>query len=99
MSNFENEASRLRGLAVNPAVRFRWTFHAEKELLKDEIPKIDILNMLKRCRVTLVEMSKGEETWRAEGRDADGREITAVVVVYEDAILIKIITCWAGGRP
>lgn len=52
--------------------------------------------MLKRCSVTLVETDgRGEETWRAEGTDIDGRSIVAVVVAYQTVLKIKIVTCWA----
>jgi Domain of unknown function (DUF4258) len=98
LSRFEHEAARLRALASSKRVRIRWRQHAEEEAAKDGIAKIDIENMLCRCSVTMVEESKGEETWRAEGTDVDGRTITAVVVGYEDAVVIKIITCWARGR-
>lgn len=54
--------------------------------------------MLCRCLVTLVENNRdnGEEEWRAEGTDSDGRKITAVVVVYENAGEIKVVTTWAN---
>ncbi len=74
-----------------------YTDHAEVERTKDNISKLDIANMLCRCVVTLVEMAKsGEEEWRAEGTDNDGRKITAVVVVYEKVAEIKIVTTWAN---
>jgi hypothetical protein len=94
MSCFQ-EASRLRRLAANRSVFFRYTRHAREEMTKDSIVRIDVENMLRRCSVTLIEQSGGEETWRAEGTDNDGRAITAVVVVYEVQIEIKIITAWA----
>lgn len=73
--------------------------HAEKdELPADGIAKIDVENMLRRCIVSLIEDSGGEETWRAQGPDLDGRMLTAVVVAYEDDNSIKVITGWAGRR-
>lgn len=97
MSSFVHEAARLRALASNPRTSIRFTKHAEDELRKDSIAKIDVLNMLTRCQVTLVETIQ-EETWRAEGTDSDGRPITAVVVVYEDVLKVKVVTGWAGRR-
>jgi len=97
---FEDEASRLRKLARNSSVTVWWTGHAEIERQKDAIAKIDVLNMLKRCWVSNVEDSGQEVAWRAEGKDIDGRRITAIVVVDEgDPPEIKIITTWAksGG--
>jgi hypothetical protein len=95
--SFENEASRLRKLAQNRNISFLWTGHAEVERNKDQIAKIDVHNMLKRCLVSNVEDSDGETGWRAEGTDIDGRRICAIVVVYEDDgnPEIKIVTTWA----
>jgi hypothetical protein len=94
-ANFENEAGRLRRLARAEGVRFAYRKHALEEMAKDHIVRIDVENMLRGCKVTLVEETKGELTWRAEGRDTEGRSLTAVVVAYEDLIKVKIITAWA----
>lgn len=84
---------------MNDGAYVWYTRHAEHdELPADEIAKIDIENMLRRCVVSIVEDSGGEETWRAQGPDIDGRQITAVVVAYEDDNSIKVITGWAGRR-
>jgi uncharacterized protein DUF4258 len=94
--SFEHEAGCLRKAARRGTIFF--TDHAEKERKKDQIEKLDVANMLCRCSISLVETNKenGEEEWRAEGRDNDGRRITAVVVVYEEVSEIKIITTWAN---
>ena len=75
---------------------FGWTSHADVERQKDKIAKLDVHNMLKRCLVSNVEVTDGEETWRAEGKDIDGRSIAAIVVAYEDDNNpeIKILTTW-----
>jgi len=92
---FESEAARLRKLARRPDVLVWWRDHAEDERAKDGIAKLDVQNMLKRCQVSNVEDTDGEECWRAEGKDIDGRPITAIVVAYEDdPPEIKIVTCW-----
>jgi len=95
--SFEHEAGRLRKLAKDRRVLIFCTTHAENERKKDNIEKIDIANMLCRCSVTLVETNNvnGEEEWRAEGTDSDGRKITAVIVAYEDVPEIKVVTTWA----
>jgi hypothetical protein len=95
---FEHEASRLRRIARRGTVFF--TDHAEVERKKDGIEKIEVINMLGRCTISLVETNKdnGEEEWRAEGTDSDGRKITAVVVVYEDVAEVKVVTTWANKK-
>jgi len=90
---YEAESSKLRTIARgNPS--FIWTKHALVEMEKDDIAKIDIVNLLKRCIVTLIEYRK-EEHWRAEGKDINGRRIEVVLVLYENKIKIKIITAWS----
>jgi hypothetical protein len=81
-ANFDDERSRLCDLASSGA-RVFFTAHAVEE-------------MLCTCTVTRVADSKGEESWRAEGEDFDGRVIVAVVVPYESANppYIKIVTAW-----
>jgi hypothetical protein len=81
-------------------VLFWWTAHAEKERRKDNIAKIDVHNMLRRCSISNVEDTGSEEGWRAEGTDVDGRSIVAIVVAYEDNASpeIKIVTTWAKER-
>jgi len=95
---FEREAGCLRKIARRGTVFF--TDHAEVERKKDGIEKIDVINMLGRCTISLVETNRenGEEEWRAEGSDSDGRRITAVVVVYEDVAEVKVITTWANKK-
>jgi hypothetical protein len=92
---FENEAARLRKLARRSDVTVWWSGHADVERRNDNIAKIDVQNMLKRCSVSNVEDTDGEECWRAEGRDIDGRRVAAVVVAYDEPPEIKIVTTWA----
>jgi hypothetical protein len=97
---FEHEAGRLRRLTKDPRTLVFYTDHAEIERKKDDISKLDIANMLGRCSISLVEVNKknGEEEWRSEGTDNDGRKITVVVVIYEDAQEIKVVTAWANDK-
>ena len=93
---FENEASCLRRIARRGTIFY--TKHAEQERQKDNIEKVEIANILCRCVVTKAEPNakNGEEEWRAEGKDSDGRKITVVVVAYENVGEIKIVTTWAN---
>lgn len=77
---FENEGGRLRRLAQNREVVFIYRPHAEKEMRNDDLYKIDVENMLRRCSVVNVEDSDGEDAWRAYGSDSDGRKFFAIVV-------------------
>lgn len=79
-------------------MQFAYRKHALIEMAKDDIYRIDVENVLRHCSVSLVEDVGGEETWRAEGKDTEGRRITAVVVAYETLIKIKVITAWASVK-
>jgi hypothetical protein len=94
-ANFDDERSRLCDLASSGA-RVFFTAHAVDEMAADSIARLDVEEMLCTCTVTRVADSKGEESWRAEGEDFDGRVIVAVVVPYESANppYIKIVTAW-----
>ena len=94
MAGNEDHAARLRRASSQQGARFLYTRHAEAELQKDNVAKIEVENMLRRCRVTLVEPSGADETLRAEGSDADGRPLVAVVVLNEETVVIKVITGW-----
>lgn len=91
---FEFEASEIRKAASSPSVRFLYRRHAEQELQKDDVSKIEVENMLRRCRVTKVEQSGNDVTRRAEGTDATGRPLVTEVVLYREEIVIKVITGW-----
>jgi hypothetical protein len=94
MANNEARAARLREIARRDDVRFWYTRHAEIELRKDHVSKPEVENMLRRCRISLIETEKNEETLRAEGTDADGRSLAAIVVLYEESVVIKVVTGW-----
>lgn len=94
-SSYENEGSRLRALASNRGVSFKFTRHSREEMDKDGIREADVISALCRCSVVRVEQNRFEPTWNAVGSDLDGRTMTIVVVPYEDRIKIKVITVWA----
>ena len=81
-----DEGRRLRALANQADVRFRFREHALTEMAKDSITMLDVRSMLRRCSLVRVEQNRFEEAWNADGTDADGRRITVVVVAYEDTI-------------
>jgi len=89
---FENEGSRLRELARDPNVLIIFTKHAQDRMRERSVSRIDIQSILKRCSVVKFEESRWEETWRAEGKDRDGRVLQVEVVPYERELEIKIIT-------
>lgn len=85
---------RLHELAKRSETGFRYTRHALDEMRADQVSKLDVHYVLKRCPVVRVEQNRMEETWNVRGRDADGRMIEIVLVAYERELKIKIITVW-----
>ena len=51
----------------------------------------DVEISLMNGQVTLHEQKK-DLLWRVKGKDVDGNEIQVVVAVYEEAIIIKLVT-------
>ena len=98
MSVYHNEGSRLRCLAMNPQVRIKFRNHALEEMAKDGLSQLAVFSMLRRCSVVRREQNRFEEVWTASGSDVDGNKIDAVVVAYEDVIMIKVITAWEPRR-
>jgi len=90
-----DETRRLKALAADPNVRFKWTGHALKEMTKDQIYRDDVKSVLKKGLVHRVEYNQFEETWNCRGADLDGRKIEVVVVVYDGEVCIKVVTTWA----
>ena len=91
---YHNEAKRLRELANDSEVVFSYTRHALEEMRKDQVWKLDVESVLRRCSVVRVELNLGEEAWNARGQDTDERMLEIVVVAYETDLRIKIISAW-----
>ena len=88
---YVNETNVLRAIARNKRCRFIWTKHALEEVAKDGRTTDDVEHSLMNGQVVLHEQKK-DLLWRSVGRDIDGNRIQVVVAVYEDEVIIKIIT-------
>jgi hypothetical protein len=60
----------------------------------DDISKLDVLYVLRRCPVVRAEPGIRDETWNVRGKDTDERTLEIVVVVNEDNLTIKVVTAW-----
>lgn len=94
---FHDEAKRLRTLAKKDGVTVAFSPHAEKEMRKDGITRVDILSILKRCAVTRCELYALEWRWTATGRTCDDENIEIVCIPEEELIRIDVITIWRKG--
>ena len=63
------------------------------EIDKEGWTTADVEFSLTNCHVTLEERKK-DILWRTLGRSVDGEEIEAVIAVYENEIVIKIVTAF-----
>jgi len=93
-AKFETESAIICALASEERVHI--TPHALNAAADDDVARIDLEDMLCECTVIRRDESHGEEAWRVEGDDFDGRTIVAIVVPYETAKppYLKVITCW-----
>ena len=94
-ANYALETTKVRRIAADPQCDFVWTRHALERMSEWNITATAIRYILTRGQVTLEETAKRDILWRVEGADVDGRRITGVVAVYDQAIKIKVITVFA----
>lgn len=94
-TSYVRETQSLQRVISNPERRLVFTRHALDEMKNDEITTADVISCLTNGHVVLEERNKPEILWRVVGRDVDLRKIQVVAAVYEDVVLIKVITCFA----
>jgi len=92
---FRDETQRLHRLANVDGVSLRTMPHADREMRKDGITKVDVRTMCKRGFVSGIEMVGRQWRWTVEARDSDGRGITAVIEAEEDGYRLLVITAWS----
>ena len=91
-ANYALETTKVRRVAAHPQCRFIWTNHALERMAERTITAAALRYLLTNGQVTLEENAKKDICWRVEGVDLDGRPLSAVVAVFEQAITIKVIT-------
>jgi len=91
LPQFVSETQLVRRVAANPECRFRWTKHSLVEVAKERWTATDVEYSLTNCQVTLVEWKK-DVLYRSVGTSLDGDRIEAVVAVFENEIVIKVVT-------
>ncbi len=89
--HYISETQILRRVARNQNCRFRWTKHAIKAVNDDGRTTKDVEDFLMDGQVILHEQ-KQDILWRVKGVDGEGKQVQAVVAVYENEIVIKIVT-------
>ena len=91
------ETARLRAVMENPHCRLRFTRHSREEMANDDIIEADVSRVLTLGHVRWLEF-KADELWHVEGKDVDERSIRLVVAVYDDEVVVKIITAMTLRR-
>jgi hypothetical protein len=91
--HYVSETQIMRRIAGDDRCSIRFLPHAKEQMAAREISASDILNVLTKGQVTLVE-SKQDVLWRALGRDIDGRKLEVVAVVDDEEIKIKVVTAF-----
>ena len=91
---FHDEGRRLRALACRDGVTVAFGPHAEREMRKDRLTRVDVLSILRRCSVIGCELHLLEWRWTASGRTCDGELVEIVCVIEEEKIRIDVVTVW-----
>lgn len=66
-------------------------------MANDDIIEADVSRVLTLGHVRWLEF-KVDELWHVEGKDVDERSIRLVVAVYDDEVVVKIITAMTLRR-
>jgi Domain of unknown function (DUF4258) len=90
--HYVTETQTVRKVANDPRCRWKYTPHALQAMIDDGWTALDVEFALMTNGQVVLQEQKRDILWRIEGRDIDGRRIRVVVAVYEQAILIKVIT-------
>ena len=91
--NYVTKTQILQRVARNPHCRFKWSFHAQKQMVVRRINAEDVINALMYGHVTLEEY-KQDILWRVDGKDVDGNRLEVSVAVDESTITIKVVTAF-----
>lgn len=90
-----DETQSLHNVLGNPRAVVAYTRHAEEQMTKRQIDRLDVRRVLETGTVEAIDTRPGgDETWNVRGRDLDGRELIVVCVVFEDLIRVKIVTAF-----
>jgi uncharacterized protein DUF4258 len=89
--HYVSETQILHRTARDPKCRFIWTKHALKAVADDGRTTLDVEHALMYGQVVLHEQ-KQDLLWRVRGADLDGDRVQVVVAVYEEEIIIKVVT-------
>jgi hypothetical protein len=90
-----DETQSLRNVIGNPKAQVAYTRHAEEQMMKRQIDRMDVRRVLETGTVEAIDLRPGgDETWNVRGRDLDGRDLIVVCAVFEDLIKVKIVTAF-----
>lgn len=88
---YVNETAILQRIACDSRCRWKWTRHALFKMEERGITKPDVKTAIMTGNVVLEEYKK-DILWRIIGKDIDGSMIFVCAAVYEEEIIIKIVT-------
>lgn len=93
MANLHDERRRLRGLVDDPDTLILLRSHADRRMAERDISRLVAERIVRAGKVIAIETEvSGEERWRVEGFDTDGRVIAVVCAPDFDNRLVEIIT-------
>jgi Domain of unknown function (DUF4258) len=90
---YNAETALLHRLVQSPECRFQWRKHALERMAERGITAEDVIHALTFGQIMFHEL-KQDVLYRVDGTDLDGRRLQAQVAIYEEIVLIKVITAF-----
>jgi len=95
------ERQRRLRKALDDGFRIEYSRHGEAQMLERNIIRSDVEQVIKRGTVVGFDMDPRHagETWRVSGATLDGDQLTVVIALYEDRLVIRMVTAFEVGGP
>jgi Domain of unknown function (DUF4258) len=90
---YSAETELLHRMVTDPQCRFDWRRHALVRMAERQILAEDVIEALTNGHIIFHEI-KRDILYRVEGRDLDGQKLQVEVALYEDTVMIKVITAF-----
>ena len=93
---FKSMTATVRDMARSRGVDYEFTSHAEIEMWKEGIDRLDVRNALCNGRVVEEQRHELDIRYVIVGEDTEERTITVVVEIEDFVLRICVVTTWRG---
>lgn len=90
------ERQRRLRKAIEDQYRVEYTRHGQAQMLERGIDRGDVERVIRQGSVVGADMDPRHsvETWRVEGTTLDDERLIVVVALYEDRMVIRMVTAF-----